>query len=310
MAVRFLRAGLLAAALGGIASASAQELSDAARSTRNTVAAFNRFDTLNPGGQYAPASPADPDLGQQRLLTEQKRYQPFTVSFNYATTWTSNAFYTPNNPSSDVFMNGSLGLVALPSLGNNFFFEASANIQGFRYFRNPVLDFNSVDAGAGFVKIFHELGDVGAYARYNYSDLFSNRGAGELLHEHSIVTGVRKTFQFSRANALFLSAEASFSLGGSPGYALASEYTIFAAHQVSWTRSLQTSLFYQLQTLAFSEGGRADLINSLGLSMNFQPFKWLSIYSSTWLGWNSSNQSQNDYFTANLGGGVGAVVTF
>jgi len=291
-------------------SAEAQTLTDAARTTRDTQTVLDRFDTFSPADEFAAPSPADQDLGEQLLLTKSQRYRPFSINANYATTWTNNAFYTPNNQVSDVFMNGSVGAVALPHIGNNYFFEASARVQVYRFFRNPVLDFNSVTAGAGFLKVFREFGDVGLYARYQYSDLVSPRGAGELLHEHLIITGVRKMFQFSRAQALFLSAEASFNLGGVPSYALASQYTLFAAHQVQWTRTIQSSLYYQMQTLSFSEGGRTDFRNNVGLSFNYQPYKWLSIYSSTWLGWNASNQSQYNFFAANLGGGVGANISF
>lgn len=300
---------VLAAALP-LCSAQEQTLSNVARTTQNTLSALDRFQAFSPADDFASPSPADTDLGEQLLLTRSQRYRPFSINANYATTWTSNAFYTANHPVSDVFMNGSVGAVALPHLGNNFFFEATARIQAYRYFVNPVLDFNSIQAGAGLLKVFREFGDVGLYARYEYSELFSPRGAGELLHEHSIITGVRKMFQFSRANALFLSAEANFSLGGSPAYALTSEYTFFAAHQIQWTRYLQSSLYYQMQALAFNQGGRADLRNNLGLTFNVQPFKWLSVYSTTWLGWNASNQSQYDFFVANLGGGVGAAISF
>lgn len=290
--------------------AEAQTLSNAARTTQDTLSAFNRFESFSPADDFATPSPADADLGEQLLLTRNQRYRPFSINANWATTWTSNAFYTPDHPVSDVFMSASLGAVALPHLGNNYFLEASAKIQGYRYFRNPVLDFNSIEAGAGIVKVFREFSDLGVYARYQYAELFSARGAGELLHEHSLIAGVRKLFQFSRANALFLSAEASFSLGGAPDYALASEYTLFAAHQVQWTRYLQSSVFYQMQTLAFSEGGRADFRNSLGLTLNYQPLKWLSVYTTTWLGWNASNEEEYDFFAANLGGGVGASINF
>ena len=290
--------------------ARAQSVANAARSTRDTLSVWDRFDSFGPADGFASPSPADADLGEQQLLARNQRYRPFSINANYSTTWTSNAFYTPNNPVSDVMMGVSLGAVVLPHLGNNFFFEGAGKIQGYRYFLNPVLDFNSIQASAGLLKVFREFGDLGLYAKYEYAELFSPRGAGELLHEHSIVTGVRKMFQFSRANSLYLSAEASFSLGGDPSYALASEYLFFAAHQIQWSRYVQTSLFYQMQTLAFQDDGRADFRNSLGFTVNFLPLKWLSFYSTTWLGWNASNQSQYNFFVANLGGGLGASINF
>ena len=291
-------------------TAEAQTLSEAARNTQNTQAALDRSDAFSPADNFANPSSADADLGEQLLLTKRQGYQAFSINANWATTWTNNAFYTPGNRVSDVFMNASVGASALPHLGNNFFLEATARVQGYRYFRNPSLDFNSVVAGAGLLKMIPEFGDVGLYARYQYTDLFSPRGAGELLHQNVIMTGARKGFQLTTAQSIFLSAEASFNLGGMPNYALASQYTLFAAHQIQWTKCLQSSLYYQMQTLAFAEGGRADFRNNLGISFNLQPYKWLSIYSSTWLGWNASNQSEYNFFAANLGGGLGVNISF
>lgn len=287
----------------------AQGNAEAARNTRDTLSALNRIESFTPNDQFAVASPADPDLGEQLLLTPADRYQPFSMGAGYATTWTSNAFYTPDSQSSDVFMSAFANAIALPHLGGNFFFEGAASFTGYRYFRNPVLDFNSLEASAGILKVFREFADLGLYARYEYTLLFGRTG-GELLQEHSLVTGLRKTFQFSRANALFLSAEADFVLGGEPGFALAHDFSVFAAHQIDWTRYIQTSLFYQMNVLAFVEGDRADVRNSFGLSVGFKPLQWINISASSWLGFNASNQSEFDYFVGNIGGGITASINF
>ncbi len=287
----------------------AQGDTEVARNTRDTFAALNRLESFTPEDQFATGSPADPDLGEQLILTRRERYRPFNVGAGYATTWTSNAFYTPDSPSSDVFMSAFANALALPHLGNNYFFEGAASFTGYRYFKNSVLDFNSLETSAGFVKVFRELSDLGLYARYEYTSLFARTG-GDLLQEHSLVTGLRKTLQFSRANALFLSAEADFVVGGAPSYALAHDFTLFAAHQINWTRVIQSSLFYQMDTLAFVEGGRTDFRNAVGTSLGFRPLKWVNIFASTWLGWNSSNQNEFNYFVANIGGGITASINF
>ncbi|MDX2081317.1 MAG: hypothetical protein SFU53_11085 [Terrimicrobiaceae bacterium] len=300
----------LALAGCGVAVAADSGSAGPARVTRDTLSALNRFESFTPADEFAPTSPADPDLGEQLLLTKKQRYRPFSINANWSTTWTSNAFYTPSNPSSDVLMSAGAELVALPHLGGNFFLEGTGSFRGYRYFRNPVLDFNSVDATAGVLKVFRELWDIGVYGRYEYSGLFNPRSGGELLHEHSLVVGARKMFQFSRAHALFVSAEADFTLGGEPEYALAHDFTFFAAHQVQWTRFVQTSFYYQMQALSFLEGGRADLRNNFGFSVNLQPLRWLTVYSTTWLGWNASTEAEYEFFVANLGGGVGASINF
>jgi len=287
----------------------AQSSANVARNTRDTLSALNRIESFSPNAQFATSSPADPDLGEQLLLTPAQQYRPFSFGTGYSTTWTSNAFYTPSSPSSDVLMSAFAEAIALPHLGANYFLEGSANLTGYRYFRNPVLDFNSLEATAGFLKIFREFHDVGLYARYEFTYLFATDG-GDLLTEHSLVTGLRKTFQFSRANSLFVAAEADFAVGGDPGYALANNYSVFAAHQLEWSRSFQTSLFYQANVYDFLDNGRADLRNSGGLNFGFKPVNWLTISATTWLGWNASNQSEYNYFVANLGGSINASINF
>lgn len=287
----------------------AQRDPTAPRATTETLAALNRFESFSPVDAFAAPSPADPDLGEQLILTPDQRYRPFIVGGGYATTWTSNAFYTRNAPASDVFMNAFAEAVVLPHLGGNFFFEGSGAIRGYRYFQNPVLDFNSVDASAGLLKIFRGLGDLGVYGRYDFTYLFGRNGE-DILTEHSLVAGMRKTIQFSRAHALFLSSEASFSLGGEPAFAMTNEFNFFAAHRHGWTRVFSTSLFYQMTIYDFTQSNRADLRNYTGLSADIQPLKWLTLSASAWLGWNASNQSEFDFFVANLGGGITGSINF
>ena len=287
----------------------AQSSGEIARNVRNTLSALDQIQTFSPADTFAGSSPADPDLGEQLMLTRKGEYRPFNVNAGFSTMWTSNAYYTPSNPVGDVIMSAFAEGVALPHLGNNYYLEAAGAIRGYRYFLNPGLDFNSLEASAGFLKVFREFADVGLYARYEYTLLFG-RDTAQILDEHSLVAGLRKTFQFSRAHALFVSAEADFCLGGEPGYALAHEFTLFAAHQIEWSRWFQTSLFYQMGVFSFLENGRADFRNSLGLSAGVKPFKWLTVSAVTWLGWNSSNESEYDFFAANLGGGINASINF
>jgi hypothetical protein len=288
--------------------AHAQRDATAPRGANETLAALNRFESFSPADAFATASPGDPDLGEQLLLTPGRRYRPFSIGAGYQTTWTSNAFYTPSSPVSDVMMSAYADALALPHIGGNVFLEGAAAIRGYRYFRNPTLDFNSLDVSAGVLKVFRELADVGLYGRYQFTYLFGR--TGDILNEHSLATGVRKTFQFSRANALFVSAEASFSLGGQPAYAMSHEFNVFAAHQLSWTRAFSTSLFYQMTVFDFTRNSRADLRNYIGLSADVRPLKWLTLSANSWLGWNASNEADYNFFVANLGGGITASINF
>jgi hypothetical protein len=290
-------------------AAVAQQSGDSARNTTRTFAALDRVSAFTPEDQFAPGSPADADIGEALILTPNERYRPFSLGVTYNTLWTSNAFYTPDAPVGDVIMGLFAEAIVLPHLGNNFFLDTAVRVGGYRYFENSGLDFNSLAAAAGLLKVFREFYDVGVYARYEYSYLWEGSGT-TLLSEHSISVGARKTFQINRANAVFVEAEADFSLGGWPDYALASEYSLSLAHQIQWARYFNTSTFYQLAAYDFSDGGRADLRNYLGLSAGFKPVRWVTLSASAWLGWNASNEGEYDFFVANLGGSLGASINF
>ncbi|MCX7868978.1 MAG: hypothetical protein N2322_03410 [Terrimicrobiaceae bacterium] len=300
---------VLIAAAGSVAELAAQSGADSARTTDRVFSALNSFESFSPTDSFAESSPADPDLGEQVLLTPRKSYRPFSVTAAYSAFWTSNAFYTPDSPAGDMVMGLTADALALPHIGSNFFLEGSGKVGGYRYFLNPSLDFNSVEATAGVLKVFRELWDIGLYGRYEFLHLWSP-GAGGLLTEHALAAGLRKTFQFSRAHALFLSFEADFSLGGTPSYALAHEFNFFAAHQLEWSRWFSTSFFWQMAIFDFREDTRADLRNFIGLSAGVRPLRWLTVSASSWLGWNASNESEFDFFVANLGGGITASINF
>jgi len=303
-------AGVLAFAFPIITHAQeAAAAANAARNTRDTISALNRLESPSPSQEFAMSSPGDADLGDQVILTETDLYKPLTFGAGYSTTWTSNAFYTPSNASSDVVMGAYLEGLYLPHLGNNFFLEGAAAIRGFRYFRNPILDFNAVEVSAGLLKIIPELWGIGVYGRYQY-DMLWYPGGGEILHEHTLVAGVRKGVTLSRAQTLFFSLEADFSLGGFPDFAMAHEFSFFASHQVEWTRYLYSSLYYQMAVYDFRYDNRADLRNTLGLLAGVQPFPWLNLSATTWLGWNASNDSFYDFFVVNAGGAVTATINF
>lgn len=290
-------------------TASAASTTNAARATRDTIATLNRLESFTPEPDFARPSPGDADLGEQLILLEKNQYRSLNLSGGYSTTWTSNAFYTPSNPSSDVIMGLYADAIFLPHLGANWYFEGGAAIRGFRYFRNPVLDFNAVEATTGLLKIFPEIWDIGVYGRYEY-DMLWYPGGSEILHEHTLAVGARKTWSLSRAQTLFFSFEADFSLGGYPDYAMAHEFTFFASHQVQWTRWFYSSLYYQMAIFDFRYVDRADLRNYLGIVAGVQPFKWLNVSASSWLGWNASDDSFYDFFVANAGGAITATINF
>jgi hypothetical protein len=260
---------------------------------------------------FAPASPADSDIGEQILLQPEQKYQAFSAWTNWNVFWTSNAqLLDDTNGGSDTFLSGTVGGSWLPYLGNNLFADFSAEQSMFRYARNGSLDFNSLRLQAGFIYVVRQLDDLTLFTHYTY-DLLTSRGLeSQIYDDHVWTVGARKVWTLSRALLLYASANADFTLGGEPSYALRNEFSLLGGGQVSLTRNLKLDLYYRVAAQDYRYTSRADFNQLIGGGLTFEVTRWLSVQAMSTLGINNSTQSQYDYFAANLGGGVGIMVNF
>lgn len=260
---------------------------------------------------FAPPSESDPDIGEQIFLQPEQKYQPFSAWTNWNVFWTSNAqLLDDTNGGSDTFMTGVVGGSYLPYLGGNLFAEFSAEQSMFRYARNSSLDFNGLNLSAGLIYVIRELQDLTVFANYNY-DLLTVRGFNkEIYHDHAITAGLRKTFVLNRANLVYTSLDADFTLGGWPDYALRHEFAWLAGYQLSLTRMVKLDLYYRLAAQPYRYADRTDLNQLIGGGVTVGVTPWLSVQALSTLGINNSTESQFSYFAANLGGGIGIMVNF
>jgi hypothetical protein len=260
---------------------------------------------------FAPASPADSDIGEQVLLQPQQKYQAFSAWTNWNVFWTSNAqLLDDTNGGSDTFLSGTVGGSWLPYLGNNLFADFSAEQSLFRYARNGSLDFNSLRLQAGLIYVVRQLDDLTLFTHYTY-DLLTSRGLNSQIYaDHVWTVGARKVWTLSRAFLLYGSANADFTLGGEPSYALRNEFSLLGGGQVSLTRCLKLDLYYRVAAQAYRYADRSDFNQLIGGGLSLEITRWLSVQAVSTLGINGSTQSEYDYFAANLGGGVGILVNF
>ncbi len=260
---------------------------------------------------FAPASPADPDIGEQVLLQSSQKYQPFTAWTNWNVLWTNNAqLLDATSHGSDTVMTGTLGGGYLPYLGNNLFADFSAEQSIFRYAENGFLDFNSLQLKAGLIYVIRDLGDLALFAHYTY-DLLTARGFNRQIYDdHTLSFGARKTFSLNRANRLYTSLTADFTLGGEPSYALRNDFSWLAGYQLSVTRNVKLDLYYHVAAQDYRYADRADFNQLIGGGVTFEVTKWLSVQAISTVGINRSTDETYDYFAANLGGGIGLLVNF
>lgn len=259
---------------------------------------------------FAPASPADSDIGEQVLLQSAPKYQPFSAWTNWNVLWTNNAQLLDENHGSDTMMTGTVGGGYLPYLGNNLFADFSAEQSIYRYARNGSLDFNALQLKAGLIYVIRDLGDLTLFAHYTY-DLLTARGFNsQIFDDHTISVGTRKTFSLNRANLLYTSFTADFVLGGEPSYALRNEFSWLGGYQLSLTRNVKLDLYYRVSAQAYRYADRSDFNQLIGGGVTFEITKWLSIQAISTIGINRSTDETYNYFAANLGGGVGLLVNF
>ena len=298
----------------GVSAACAQNVgqvvsTDAGVARRDMTTAMTGLD-FSPEPGYAPSSPSDQDLGEQRLLVPDARYKSFTVFANVSEFYTSNAALTNGGSQGDWFTAMQFGAVWMPRIAGNLYGEVSALQQLYRYADLSGLSFNSLDVGGGLIYVFRELGDLSAFARYNYNLLTDASSSNSIFYQQTVRLGLQKPFVFSRAHSATVAFNTDLNLDGWPDYSLRNRFALLAGYQANLTRRLQANLFYQIAYFPFLEVDRQDWnqILSAGLAYSFTP--WFSINASISASFNESNENFFTYSVLNTGAGVSALLKF
>lgn len=263
-----------------------------------------------PGSGYAPSSPADPDLGEQRLLIPDQRYKSISLFANVSEFYTSNAALTNGGEQGDWFTAMQFGASWVPRIAGSLYGELTVLQQLYRYADLTGLSFNSLDLGGGLIYVIRELGDLSVFARYNYNLLTNPTADNSIFHQQTIRLGLQKPFVFSRAHSATLGFNADLNLDGWPDYALRNRFALLAGYQANLTRQLQANLFYAISYLPFIDIDRRDWnqILSAGLAWNLTP--QFSINASVSASFNESNESFFEYSVLNTGAGLSALLKF
>lgn len=259
---------------------------------------------------YAPRSPADADLGEQRLLIPDQRYKSLTLYANASEFYTSNAALTNGGAQGDWFTALQFGAAWVPRISGNLYGEVGALQQLYRYANLSGLSFNSLDLGGGLIYVVRELEDLAVFARYNYNLLTDASSSSSIFYQQTVRLGLQKPFVFSRAHSATLGFQTDLNLDGWPDYALRNRFALLAGYQANLTRHLQANLFYSISYLPFVDISRRDWnqILSAGLAWNFSP--QFSINAAVSASFNESNDNFFEYSVLNTGAGVSATVKF
>jgi hypothetical protein len=256
------------------------------------------------------ASPADDDLGVQRILMRRDEYRPFTLFSSVNEFFTTNAALSNSNPQSDWFTTVLFGASYMPRISGGLFAEFTAVQQLFRYANYGGLNFNSLDLGAGLVYVFRELEGLSVYTRYNYNLLTPGSADSSLFYQQTIRAGLNKPFIFSRAHSLNVGLAADINVDGWPDYALRHRFAFLTGYQLNVTRILQANLFYQLAYFPYVDVGRRDWNQIVSLALVLNLTQRFNVSASVSGGFNESNIGFFEYSVLNAGVGLAANYKF
>ena len=288
--------------------------------TRDADSAYGyNIDDLGPGlafkidaaGQaHAPPSPGDSELGEQVMLIPASSYRPLTLLAQISGQWTSNAALTDTDELEDFYVRSEVGAAYLPRLTGNLYGELSAGYEFYRYTDHSRLDFDSLEARTGLVHVFRELGDLSAWARYNYTRLTSGRGHDELFTDHGIEVGFFKPISISARHSGYFSYISEFSIDANPGFSQYHRHSAIVGHEWLATDKLSVRSFYEGAYLDYHERGRDDFAQYLGLSVSYDITRTISVSVGGTYTINNSDIAGGDYESGNVGGTLGFKIKY
>ncbi|MGI9244534.1 MAG: hypothetical protein ACR2RV_27280 [Verrucomicrobiales bacterium] len=295
-----------------LAGAPAQSLLDTVRTNNATSLIGRRFDPWDgpPRGPYAPLSPGDADLGEQRVLTSLEEYQPFNFLLTQQAVWTDNAALTENAELSDFYSNTGLRLSYVPLIAANTFGEISAGYSFYRYSDYSTLDFDDLEASLGLIHVFRDLSDLSIWLRYNYTRLLTARDHSELFTDHSVEFGLYFPISLGPRHLAFGSYRSEFSLDGNPGYASRNEHGITIGHEYKPFDRVSLASYYRIFLNDYRERGRDDLLQDLGIALTTHLTGNIDLVLSASYSWNDSDERGRDYEAGDAGAIISLNIDF
>lgn len=262
----------------------------------------------------APASPGDPDLGEQVILKRQQKATPWTVTAETSLNFTSNIGLVDRGAQSDTFFLGQIAVSYQRKLRENLLIEATVSQGFFRYDKFPAFDFDSLNAGVGLT---YYVKGLALSARYNYNRLTDGSQHLEFFRQHSITLGIQKTIALNSAVFTYFGGTARINWN-EPLNTQRDEFALYLGGRAALTRTITLDAFYRVALFNYNfpfgtapnTRDRRDINQTLSLAVRYQPRPWFSASASFSFGLNHSNTNPFDYRVANGGLTLGLLFRF
>ena len=251
----------------------------------------------------APASPNDPDLGEQAILKRADQYQPFTVVVSAPITYTSNVALVRTGEKSDTLWSPSVLFGYTPRITRTLYGNVSVAQQMFYYNRFGELDFGSFDARAGLIYNIPQAHNLVLRADYGYNRL-TDDDFDEFFASHSLNFGAEMPFRIGRAQQVSVGLDSSWNLDSDPDEPGRHDHSAFVAYTVALARSFGINAVFRLAVRDYTDVDRLDVSEIFALGATYRFTQWLAVSAVATYANNNSDRDIFDYDVANGGGAV------
>jgi hypothetical protein len=259
---------------------------------------------------FAPASPGDDDLGQQLILKETPKERWLRAQADFFGFWTDNAANASEGEEEDYFWGGRVSLGAQPRITNLLYADADVTQNVYRYDEYDGLDFESLEASVGLLYVIPKLMNSIVFVQGHFNRITNDDFSNDLVNSWSIRAGIQKTFLFDRRNSLHVNLMGDWDIDTDFDQLFRHEYIGDLGYRFKIMRDLVFGVSYRFTYFDYQDVDRSDVLNLVGASLTWSPWKWMDVYASGNWSINDSDADVFDYETANVGGGVGVRVRF
>jgi len=261
-------------------------------------------------GQAAP-SPNDTDLGEQQILKQVEKYQPFTASAAAPFYYTSNVALTNKGVVSDFLVAPAVGFFYQPRITRTLYGFVDVRQQFFYYDRHDSFNFGTFYAEAGLIFAIPEFHNLLLRAEYDFNRLTSSDDLGaEFFANHTFVASAELPFRIGRAQQLSLGVDFNISMAADHESPRRNDYGVFVGYSVFLTRRLSLDNVGRIVVRDYYQGDRTDVSEMLAVSANYRLNTFWTLSAISSFAASQSNHSVFDYKVANVGGTVAVSAHF
>ena len=266
---------------------------------------------LEEENQFAPPSAGDWDIGEQLILKEAVKQRPFRVHADFDIFTTDNVGNSPSSgKQTDSFLASSLQMGWQPRIEGLWFTDIEISQSVYRYDTFDVLDFEVLEAGAVFARVFPRFGNVLVFAGPQFQYITTNSFEDELQTSSSMRGGLQKIFLLDYRNSIHLGATVDWDLSGDVDEVFRRELSAEASWRYKIMRDLVLTSSIQYTSFEYTRVSRDDSMTVAELNLAWTPKRWMEVAVSASHISNNSNLELFDFETTTLGASLGVTFRF